>query len=62
MEPTLESISDYNKTPKEKKKVIRAVILSGVILGGVYAAAIKIYAHPSDEIKVKTTTKLAMPY
>ena len=39
-EPTLEKMDDYKGThSKEKKEIIKWVIISGLILGAFYAAA-----------------------
>ncbi len=53
-EPTLESIEDYSSLKGEKKRVVWAVIISGLIMGAIYAGAKSYYASVNDEIKVKT--------
>ncbi|UFS63425.1 hypothetical protein LOH54_04675 [Sulfurimonas sp. HSL-3221] len=35
-EPTLQSIGDYNGLKGEKKRVVRVVLLSGLLLGALY--------------------------
>ncbi len=52
-EPTLESISDYDTLQGEKKRVVLAVIFAGLIMGGIYAIAGKIYDNKEDTIEVK---------
>ncbi len=54
-EPTLENIDDYNNLKGEKKRVVWAVVLSGLLIGVIYTVAYKAYAHPEDQIKVKET-------
>jgi len=49
-EPTLESIEDYNTLSGEKRKVVWAVIIAGLIIGGVYAVAKSYYGTVDDEI------------
>ncbi|MBN2815621.1 MAG: hypothetical protein JXQ67_02995 [Campylobacterales bacterium] len=56
-EPTLENIEDYNTLKGEKKKVVLAVILAGLIIGTIYVVASKAYATPSDSIPTQDTIK-----
>jgi hypothetical protein len=42
-EPTLESIDDYNKLKGEKKRVVWAVVIAGLIMGVIYAVAVSLY-------------------
>ena len=49
-EPTLNDISDYNTLEGEKKRVVWAVIIAGIILGVIYVAAMKIYNNSEDDI------------
>jgi len=60
MEPTLENISDYNTLKGEKKRVVYAVVISGLIIGGIYGVFNSIYATPKDSIQVNEKIK-AMP-
>jgi len=53
-EPTLESIEDYNTLKGEKKRVVWAVIIAGLIVGAIYAGAKNYYSNVDDEIKVET--------
>ncbi len=52
-EPTLESIGDYKELKGEKKRVVWAVIISGLIVGGIYAGAKAMYSDVDDEIKTE---------
>jgi hypothetical protein len=53
MEPTLESISDYNKLEGEKRKTVFAVIIIGLIIGMGYYFAAKIFNAQDEIIPVK---------
>ncbi|OQX58492.1 MAG: hypothetical protein B5M52_05395 [Helicobacteraceae bacterium 4484_230] len=54
-EPTLSAIEDYNTLSGEKRKVVFAVILSGLIIGGIYTAAKFYYGDVDDEIATEKT-------
>jgi len=60
MEPTLENISDYDTLKGEKKKVVYAVIIIGLVIGAVIAVLGGVYGHPKDSIGVSEKIK-AMP-
>ncbi len=60
MEPTLENISDYDTLKGEKKKVVYAVIIIGLVIGSVIAVLGGVYGHPKGSIKVNEKIK-AMP-
>jgi hypothetical protein len=55
-EPTLEEIGDYNKLTGEKKKIVWAVIISGLILGVIFTVAYKYFGvadnclQPNDSL------------
>ncbi len=49
-EPTLETIEDYNTLKGEKKRIVWAVIIAGLIVGGIYTGAKIIYSDVDDEI------------
>ena len=49
-EPTLESIEDYNTLSGEKRRVVWAVILAGLLIGMIYAGAKSYYGTVDDEI------------
>lgn len=51
-EPTLESIEDYNTLSGEKRKVVWAVIIAGLIIGAIYAGAKSYYGTVDDEIVI----------
>ena len=50
-EPTLKEMEDYKKLSGEKRRVVIAVILSGLIVGGIFAIAKSVYGSPDDEVK-----------
>jgi hypothetical protein len=54
-EPTLERIGDYNALEGEKRRVIWAVIVAGLILGTIFAAAKSYYGSVDDEISTTDT-------
>ena len=53
MEPTLESISDYDTLKGEKKKIVWTVIIVGLLIGVGYTVASKVFNAKDDAIKVK---------
>ena len=53
IEPTLEDISDYNTLSGQKRRVVWAVILSGLIIGAVYVASYHYFGKVNDSIPVK---------
>jgi hypothetical protein len=54
-EPTLSSIEDYDTLKGSKKKVVWAVIISGLIIGAIFVAAKFIYGGVDDSIPVEET-------
>jgi uncharacterized protein involved in exopolysaccharide biosynthesis len=56
-EPRLEDISDYNTLKGEKKKVVLAVILAGLIMGVIYAVTSNRYDAAEDSIVVEETSQ-----
>jgi len=53
-EPTLQSIGDYNGLKGEKKRVVRAVILTGLIIGSLYVIVANSYVGQAhDALPVK---------
>ena len=56
-EPRLEDISDYNTLKGEKKKVVWAVILAGLLMGVIYTIAYNVYDNEGDNIKVEERIK-----
>jgi hypothetical protein len=49
-EPTLNNIDDYNELKGEKKRVVWAVIIATLLIGGVYTTAKFYFDEVSDEI------------
>ena len=56
-EPRLENIEDYNTLKGEKKRVVWAVVLAGLIMGVVYAIATTVYGSNEDSIPVEKSIK-----
>lgn len=56
-EPTLENIEDYDTLKGEKRKIVWAVIIAGLIIGAIYVVAGKVYATPEDSIKTEDSIK-----
>ena len=54
-EPTLEVIEDYNTLSGEKRKTVWAVIIAGLIIGSIYAAAQSYYGTVDDAIVTNET-------
>ena len=59
-EPTLETIEDYNGLSGEKKRIVWAVIISGLIIGGIYVGAKTLYWDVDDEIKTENVGKFPL--
>jgi hypothetical protein len=53
MEPTLESISDYDTLKGEKKKTVWIVIVIGLLIGVGYLVASKVFNAEDETIPVK---------
>jgi hypothetical protein len=51
-EPTLSSIEDYNTLKGSKKRVVWAVIISGLLIGAIFVAAKMYYGSTEDTIIV----------
>ena len=49
-EPTLESMEDYNTLSGEKRKVVWAVIIAGLLIGAIYAGAKSYFGTVDDAI------------
>ncbi len=56
-EPRLEDISDYNTLKGSKKKVVWAVILTGLLMGVFYMVVYNLYDNKSDTIKIEDPIK-----
>jgi hypothetical protein len=52
-EPRLEDIEDYNTLKGEKKKIVLAVILAGVLMGVVYIFAYNVFDNKEDTLPVE---------
>jgi len=59
-EPTLENIEDYNELKGSKKKVVWAVIVTGLILGVIYTVAYDVDDN-ADAIKVEKNLVKSIP-
>jgi hypothetical protein len=51
-EPRLEDMSDYNTLKGEKRRIVWAVIIAGLIIGTIYLAA-RSYYVPNDSIETQ---------
>ncbi len=51
-EPTLSSIEDYNTLKGPKKRIVWAVIISGLLIGAIFVAAKMYYGSTEDTITV----------
>ena len=60
-EPRLEDISDYDTLKGEKKKIVWAVILAGLIMGVIYAFTSNRYDTVDDKMQVKEETTHKIP-
>jgi len=56
-EPSLDKIDDYKTLSGEKRKVVFAVILSGLVMGIIYTIAYNMYDKPEDAIEVEKPLK-----
>jgi len=52
-EPTLKTIEDYNTLKGQKKRIVLAVIISGLMMGGIILAAKTFLQQPEDAIEIK---------
>lgn len=52
-EPTLEDITDYDTLKGQKKRVVWAVILAGLIIGIIYVASYNYFSNVTDAIHVE---------
>jgi hypothetical protein len=56
-EPRLSDIDDYNTLKGEKRKVVWAVILTGLLMGILYMFVYNKYNNKEDTIEVNQTIK-----
>lgn len=52
-EPTLETISDYDKLSGQKRKVVWLVILAGLVVGALYVASYTYFGASSDALPIE---------
>ena len=50
-EPRLQDIGDYNTLKGEKRRIVWAVIIAGLVIGSIYLVA-RAYFVPDDMIQV----------
>ena len=60
MEPSLENIGDYDGLKGEKRRVVWAVIVAGVLFGSIVGAVNYFYGTPSDSIKTENVGKVPL--
>ncbi len=51
-EPRLQDIGDYNTLKGEKRRIVWAVVIAGLVIGSIYLAA-RAYFVPDDMIQVQ---------
>lgn len=56
-EPKLENMEDYDTLKGERRRVVWAVILAGLIIGVIYLAASNIYGSADDSVAVEKSIK-----
>lgn len=54
-EPNLKGIEDYNTLKGQKKRIVWAVIISGLIIGAIFLSAKVYFQQPEDVIEVEQT-------
>ncbi len=57
-EPTLDQIEDYNTLKGEKKRIVWAVIIAGLIIGVIFATAKWVYSDVDDEIQTEKVGRI----
>ncbi len=57
-EPTLNDISDYDTLTGQKKRIVWAVIIAGLLIGAIYYVAAKTYTDKGDALNVSDTIKV----
>jgi len=60
-EPTLEDMSDYQGLKGEKKKTVRLVIISGLVLGVLYVGVNHFFGSVDDSLNVSDSVQ-TVPY
>ncbi len=56
-EPELEDISDYNELKGNKKRVVWAVIIGGILMSIIYVYVANAYGSVKDSIKAEDSVK-----
>jgi hypothetical protein len=60
-EPRLEDIEDYNTLKGEKKKIVFAVILAGLLMGLIYILVYKVFDNKEENLPVtQSANKIPM--
>ncbi len=54
-EPTLQEIEDYNTLKGEKRRVVWAVIIAGLVIGSIYVGAKTVFSDVEDSIPINDT-------
>ena len=52
-EPRLEDIGDYNTLKGEKKRIVRTVIITGILIGVIYLIAYNVFDDKEEIIPIK---------
>lgn len=56
-EPRLEDIDDYDTLKGEKRRVVIAVILTGLLLGVIYLVVNSVFDNDTDRVVIEKTLK-----
>lgn len=56
-EPRLENIEDYDTLKGEKRRIVWAVVLAGLIIGVIYVVASNVYGSDDDSIPVEKSIR-----
>ena len=56
-EPTLQTIDDYDTLKGEKKRIVWAVIIAGLIIGSAYVIASKVFSRVDGSYPVQEKIK-----
>jgi len=54
-EPRLQDIEDYNTLKGEKRRVVWAVIVAGLVIGAIYVGAKAMFSDTEDAIPINDT-------
>ena len=61
-EPTLQRIGDYNGLKGEKKHIVRAVILAGLLIGSLYVIVANSYVGETHDALLISDTIAKVPF